>query len=233
MPTKRGNVQEGYVRQMFQRLAVRYDLANHWMTWGQDEKWRSEVIVKAQLPQRGKLLDIGTGTGELARKACQRDRSAFVVGADFTTEMMRVGQSRNKVDEITWLNSNALDLPFASDCFDAVVSGYLLRNVIDNKRALDEQYRVLKGGGIMVCLDTTPPPDDFLHLPVRLYLRWILPIIGWLITGDLKAYRYLPESTNRFLKATELAERLHQVGFREVDFRTFMGKSMAIHWAVK
>jgi demethylmenaquinone methyltransferase/2-methoxy-6-polyprenyl-1,4-benzoquinol methylase len=233
MPKERENVHEGYVRQMFQRLAVRYDQANHWMTWGQDEKWRSEVIERAQLPEHGKLLDVGTGTGELAHKAIQRDESVFVVGTDFTTEMMRVGQTRNKVDKISWLNSNARDLPFTSECFDAVVSGYLLRNVIDNKRALDEQYRVLKAGGIIVCLDTTPPPDDIYHLPVRLYLRWIIPVIGWLITGDLKAYRYLPASTNQFLKAAELAERLHQVGFREVDFRTFMGNSMAIHWAVK
>jgi demethylmenaquinone methyltransferase/2-methoxy-6-polyprenyl-1,4-benzoquinol methylase len=233
MSLNSGNEKEVYIRQMFQRLAGRYDLANHWMTWGQDEKWRSEVIERAQLPQQGKLLDIGTGTGELARKASQRHGSAFVVGADFTMEMMWVGRSRYEANKITWLNSNALDLPFASGCFDAVVSGYLLRNVIDNKRALDEQYRVLKAGGKIVCLDTTRLPDDFLHLPVRLYLRWIIPVIGWLVTGDMKAYRYLPESTDRFLKAAELAERLHLVGFREVGFRAFMGNSMAIHWAVK
>jgi demethylmenaquinone methyltransferase/2-methoxy-6-polyprenyl-1,4-benzoquinol methylase len=233
MPKNPGKDKEQLVRQMFQRLAGRYDLANHWMTWGQDEKWRSEVIDRAQLPQNGKLLDIGTGTGKLAMEAGQRDISIFVVGADITREMMRVGQSRNMADKITWLNSDALDLPFTSECFDAVVSGYLLRNVIDAKRALDEQYRVLKSDGIIVCLDTTPPPDDLLHLPVRLYLRWIIPLIGWLITGDLQAYQYLPESTNHFLKAADLAERLLQVGFREVGFRTFMGQSMGIHWAVK
>jgi demethylmenaquinone methyltransferase/2-methoxy-6-polyprenyl-1,4-benzoquinol methylase len=233
MPKDPGNTKAGAIHQMFQRLAGRYDLANHWMTWGQDEKWRSEVIERARLPQHGKLLDIGTGTGELARKASQRDGSALVVGADFTMEMMRVGQSRNKANKITWLNSNALDLPFCSESFDAVVSGYLLRNVTDNKRAIDEQYRVLKIGGMLVCLDTTPPPDTLQYLPVRLYLRWIIPIIGWIITGDLMAYRYLPESTNRFMKAEKLAERLRQAGFREVEFRTFMGNSMAIHWAMK
>lgn len=233
MPKDPGKDKEQHVRQMFQRLAGQYNLANHWMTWGQDEKWRSEVIDRAQIPQNGKLLDIGTGTGKLAMEAGQRDKSVFVVGADITREMMRVGQSRNLAEKITWLNSDALDLPFTSECFDAVVSGYLLRNVIDAKRALDEQYRVLKSDGIIVCLDTTPPPDDLLHLPVRLYLRWIIPLIGWLITADLQAYQYLPESTNHFLKATDLAERLLHVGFREVGFRTFMGQSMGIHWAVK
>ena len=112
-------------------------------------------------------------------------------------------------------------------------SGYLLRNVIDIKKALAEQYRVLKPDGHMACLDTTPPPNDVRHIPVRLYLQLLLPIIGGLIAGDIKTYRYLPESTSHFLRAPELASCMHNVGFREVGFRSFMGGTMSIHWGTK
>jgi demethylmenaquinone methyltransferase/2-methoxy-6-polyprenyl-1,4-benzoquinol methylase len=233
MPQYSGNDKANFVKDLFKRLAGRYDLANHWMTWGQDEKWRDEVISSAKLPQNGKLLDIGTGSGELALKAIQRDASVFVVGVDFTQEMMRVGQLRDMANHITWVNSDAHTLPFSSGSFDTVVSGYLLRNVIDLEKTLKEQYRVLKPGGRMVSLDTTPPPKDFWHVPVWIYLRWIIPIIGGLVTGDFKAYRYLPASTDQFLMASSLGERMQSVGFNEVGFRTFMGNSMAIHWGVK
>jgi demethylmenaquinone methyltransferase / 2-methoxy-6-polyprenyl-1,4-benzoquinol methylase len=221
------------VKSLFRHIASRYDTANRWMTWGQDLKWRREVIDLAQLPDGGRLLDIGTGTGDLALEALQREKLILPVGADFTPEMMLVGRNRQQGNLIRWLNTDALDLPFCQGSFDAVVSGYLLRNVADVERAIIEQHRVLKSGGRMVCLDTTPPYDDLLHLPVRLYLQLVLPIIGGLIAGDIQAYRYLPESTSHFLSATELADYMRRVGFRDVCFCRFMGGTMAIHWGIK
>ena len=228
-----GNDRANYVRHMFARLARRYDLANRWMTWGQDGKWRREVIDRAHLPVEGRLLDIGTGTGDLALQALHRDMQLQVVGADFTPEMMQVGRNRQAGVSVLWLNTDALNLPFSSESFHAVVSGYLLRNVVDVERALAEQYRVLKPGGYMVCLDTTPPPKDLWHLPVRLYLRLVIPMIGGWVAGDIKTYRYLPESTNHFVSAPQLADCMRQVGFQEVGFRIFMGGTMAIHWGIR
>lgn len=227
------NSRSKYVRDMFASLAGHYDRANRWMTWGQDLKWRREVIDRAQLPKGGKLLDIGTGTGDLAIEAIHREETLLVVGADFTPEMMRIGRKREEAESICWVNNDALVLPYCSDTFDTVMSGYLLRNVSELQASLEEQYRVLKAGGKMVCLDTTPPPADIWHLPVRLYLRFVIPIIGGWAAGDKEAYRYLPESTSRFLTASELAECIRIAGFREVGFRCFMGGSMAIHWGVK
>jgi demethylmenaquinone methyltransferase/2-methoxy-6-polyprenyl-1,4-benzoquinol methylase len=228
-----GRERAEYVKHLFTRVADRYSLANRWMTLGQDVKWRREVIARAALPPNGRLLDIGTGTGDLALEAVRQDETRLVVGGDFLPEMMRVGQSRPNAYLVHWVTNEALKLPFGSSCFDAVVSGYLLRNVIDLDGCLKEQLRVLKTGGRLVCLDTTPPPADFWHWPVRLYLQLIIPRVGGWVTGDKEAYRYLPESTARFLKATELAEHLHKVGLHEVGFRTFMGNSMAIHWGIK
>ncbi len=222
-----------YVRRMFARLARRYDLANRWMTWGQDLKWRREVIDRAHLPVSARLLDIGSGTGDLAFEALHRDKFAFSVGADFTPEMMLVGRNRQDGELIRWINTDALELPFPSSSFDAVVSGYLLRNVINIEGAIVEQYRVLKPVGHMVCLDTTPPPRDIWHFPVWLYLQLFLPIIGGLVAGDINTYRYLPKSTSQFMKATELADCMSGVGFKEVGYRSFMGGTMAIHWGTK
>jgi demethylmenaquinone methyltransferase/2-methoxy-6-polyprenyl-1,4-benzoquinol methylase len=228
-----GKARAIYVRQMFARLARRYDIANRWMAWCQDEKWRSDVIDQACLPIGGKLLDIGTGTGGMALEAVKRDRTLFTMGLDFTHEMMQQGRMRQGGESILWVNADALDLPIITGSFDAVVSGYLLRNVVDIERALAEQYRVLKWGGRVVSLDTTPPPPDIWHLPVRLYLRHIIPVIGGLITGDNNAYHYLPQSTERFIQEEELAGCMLRIGFKEVQYRCFMGGTMAIHWGVK
>ncbi len=228
-----GKTRASYVRRMFARLAARYDTANRWMTWGKDVKWRSEVIDRACLPLGSKLLDIGTGTGDLALEAIKRDNTILSVGSDFTLEMMRQGQMRKGSESVRWVNADALDLPFLTGLFDAVVSGYLMRNVVDVERAFVEQYRVLKWGGRVVCLDTTPPPADTWYLAVRLYLRHIIPIIGGFIAGDTQAYQYLPQSTERFMQAEELAGYMRRIGFKEVQYRCFMGGTMAIHWGVK
>jgi demethylmenaquinone methyltransferase/2-methoxy-6-polyprenyl-1,4-benzoquinol methylase len=228
-----GSDRASYVKRMFSVLAERYNLANHWMTWGLDVKWRREVIDRAHLPVGAWLLDIGTGTGDLALEALQRDKQILAVGADFSSEMMEVGRNRQGGNSVLWLNTDALNLPFATGTFDAVVSGYLLRNVVDVERTLAEQFRVLKPDGRLVCLDTSPPPKDLWHLPVRLYLGLVIPVIGGAVAGDISLYRYLPESTNHFTKARELAQWMCKIGFREVGFRTFMGGTMAIHWGLR
>jgi len=218
---------------MFASIATHYNRVNRWITWGQDVRWRREALDRACLPGGGKLLDLGTGTGDLVLEALQRDHSICGIGADFTPEMMHQGRIRPGGASVSWVNTDALELPFKQGTFDAVVSGYLLRNVIDVERALAEQYRVVKPGGWVVCLDTTPPPRDLWHFPVRLYLRHIIPFLGRLISGDVTAYKYLPASTESFLQADELVNRMLRVGFKDVGYRSFMGCTMALHWGAK
>ena len=224
---------EESVRAMFSHIASHYTMANKWMTWGQDAKWRQHVLDLARLPMNGSLLDVGTGTGDLAITAIQMGRKIFTVGADFSPEMMHAGRQRKGGGQIRWLVANALELPFANDSFDAVVSGYLLRNTVDVDRALAEQYRVLKWDGRMVCLDTSPPPGDAWHLPVRLYLKYAIPLIGGMISGDKKAYRYLAESTQSFFTTEQLKARMVRVGFEDVGVQRFMSGAMAILWGHK
>ncbi|MCX8062159.1 MAG: class I SAM-dependent methyltransferase [Anaerolineales bacterium] len=148
------------VRAMFGRIAPNYDRMNRIMTLAQDLRWRREVIRRAALPERGRLLDLGAGTGDLAMEALRQVPTAQVLAADFTLPMMTVGR-KNKPATIRWCAADALNLPFASQSLDAVVSGFLLRNVVDVERSLSEQYRVLKMGGRLVCLDTTQPCQTF------------------------------------------------------------------------
>jgi demethylmenaquinone methyltransferase / 2-methoxy-6-polyprenyl-1,4-benzoquinol methylase len=221
------------VQAMFTRIAGHYDLMNRVMSAGQDRRWRRQLIDFCSLPAGGWLLDLGAGTGDLAREALRRQEKLRVVGGDYTLEMMRQGRGLAGGERIRWTNINALQLPFPDGTFDVVTSGYLMRNVSDVDRAWREQFRVLKPGGMALCLDTTPPPHDALHIPVNFYLKKIVPLLGWLLTGNKVAYTYLPESTEQFLTAEDLSIRMGEAGFKAIRFRRTAFGSMAFHWGFK
>ncbi len=228
-----GKPKARYVRELFNRIAGHYDRMNRWMTWGQDVRWRREAINLTQLPQNGRMLDIGTGTGDIALLAAEKDETSVMVGADLTLAMIRVAQRRAQVGLVRWVVTDALDLPFGGNSFDAVVSGFLLRNVVDIDQALAEQYRVLKPGGRMVCLETTPTSSGLRHLPVRIYLKHVIPLLGKLIASDGEAYTYLPETTQEFLDVEQLKERVLKAGFGEIGYHKYMWGTIAIHWGTK
>ncbi|HUV26699.1 MAG TPA: bifunctional demethylmenaquinone methyltransferase/2-methoxy-6-polyprenyl-1,4-benzoquinol methylase UbiE [Anaerolineales bacterium] len=225
--------QAQYVQDMFSRIAKRYDLMNRLMTAGQDTRWRREVIRRSQLEADGRLLDLGTGTGDLAREAARQVPDCSAVAADFTLEMMRVGKSRTPNLKLQWTAADALCLPFPGETFEAVVSGFLLRNVTDIKQSLREQLRVLKPGGYLVALDTTRPAENNMRVLIDFYLHVIIPSLGRMVTGEAEAYTYLPETTEAFLEAEQLADYMEHAGFQEVDYRRLMFGTIAIHWGKK
>src|SRR5215207_5102076 len=213
-----GQERATYVQNMFALIAKRYDLMNRLMTGGQDIRWRKQVVQLARLNQNSRLLDLGTGTGELAREALAQFPQAKVIAADFTLEMMRVGQ-KNGV--LNFSSADALCLPFKVSLFDAVISGFLMRNVIDLQKALEEQYRVLKNGGRIVILDTTRPKKNILSPFIWLHMHVVIPALGRLVTGASEAYRYLPETTEGFVTAENLASRMAAVGFKKINYQRF------------
>jgi demethylmenaquinone methyltransferase/2-methoxy-6-polyprenyl-1,4-benzoquinol methylase len=229
-----GSERVNYVREMFSEIAPRYDLMNRLMTFGQDVRWRSLVIRRAEIPHTGRLLDLGAGTGDLAREAMRQYPECAPLAADFTLEMMQAGRSRRAASQFPdWCAADAARLPFMDESFDAVVSGFLMRNLPEVRVSLSEQHRVLKPGGRIVILDTTPPSRQIYAPLVRFHMFRVIPALGEIITGSPAAYTYLPESTDRFLEPERLAQRIIEAGFREVAFQRGMFGTVAIHWGVK
>jgi demethylmenaquinone methyltransferase/2-methoxy-6-polyprenyl-1,4-benzoquinol methylase len=220
------------VQRMFGRIAPRYDLMNRLMTGGMDVRLRKIVIRKANLSPVGTLLDLGAGTGDLAAEATRQYPQAHIIAADFTLGMMQAGQKRPG-PQLEFSAADALHIPFDSQVFDAVVSGFLLRNVVDLDRALREQWRVLKPGGVFVALDTTQPKRSLLSPFINFHMHHVIPFLGQLLTGNRDAYVYLPETTENFLTAETLAQHLTDAGFEQVQFQRYMFDTTAIHWAVK
>jgi demethylmenaquinone methyltransferase/2-methoxy-6-polyprenyl-1,4-benzoquinol methylase len=233
-----GTERSRYVQGMFARIARRYDLMNRTMTVGQDVRWRREVIRRAALPPAGRLLDLGAGTGDLAREALRQSPTVRALAADFTLEMMQVGRSRwekqpGEDQRLDWSAADAQALPLPDDAFDAVVSGYLLRNVSDLDLSLSEQRRVLKPGGRVVCLDTTPPPRNRLRPLIAFHLHTVIPALGRALSGQRDAYTYLPQSVNEFLTPDELKLIMERAGLREVKYQRLMLSTVAIHVGIK
>jgi demethylmenaquinone methyltransferase / 2-methoxy-6-polyprenyl-1,4-benzoquinol methylase len=213
-----------FVAEMFSRIAPRYDLINTLMTFGQDARWRG-MVADALSPLRpgASVLDVGTGTGRLAQAVLERHPSAQVVGVDFTQGMLHRAPTKLQLAA-----ADALALPFGDEHFDAVISGFLVRNLADTRKGLSEQVRVLKPGGLLVVLETTPGPGGFLRPLYRLYFRYVVPLLGGLIAGDPSAYTYLPQSTLAFLDPKRLADLLRDSGLRDVETRRLMLGCVAI-----
>jgi demethylmenaquinone methyltransferase/2-methoxy-6-polyprenyl-1,4-benzoquinol methylase len=229
-----GEERARYVQDMFARIAGRYDLMNRLMTGGQDVRWRRYVIEQTRLPEEGRLLDIATGTGDIAAEALRQHPRAEVHGGDFVLEMMRVGRAAYpRREPIRWSVADTLALPYPSRSFDAVTSGFLMRNVIDVPGALAEQYRVLRPGGRIVILESSPPKKNLLRPFILIHLNYVIPTLGKLITGERDAYDYLPDSTQAFQTPEELATRMRDAGFVDVDYKMFMFGTIAIHSATR
>ncbi|MFN8528964.1 MAG: bifunctional demethylmenaquinone methyltransferase/2-methoxy-6-polyprenyl-1,4-benzoquinol methylase UbiE [Anaerolineae bacterium] len=233
MAMLQGKERASYVQGMFDRIASRYNLMNRLMTFGQDIQWRKFVVKQAHLSPGGKLLDLATGTGDIAFEALRTVPGITAVGADFSLGMMVEGKKLPLGHQVMWSGADALNLPFPDDTFDALTAGYLMRNVIDIPRAFAEQKRVLKSGGRVVILDTSPPPKNLLRPFIQIHLRYVIPTLGRLISGNADAYEYLPESTQKFKTPEALAALMREAGFTNVRYRTFMFDTMAVHWAEK
>jgi demethylmenaquinone methyltransferase/2-methoxy-6-polyprenyl-1,4-benzoquinol methylase len=229
-----GESRAEYVRGMFGKIAPHYDLMNRLMTFGQDRRWRERVIEKAKLPStRALLLDVGAGTGDLGLEASLSIPGTIPFEADFTIEMMLVGRDNPKKQILHWTASDALFLPFPNDTFDAVVSGFLLRNVQNLVSSIQEQYRILRPGGRIVALDTTLLPNHILSPILRFYMHKIIPTLGHIVSGQKEAYLYLPESSENFISAECLAAHMISVGFRSIGFERLNFGTIAIHWGEK
>jgi len=221
------------VQKMFDDIAPSYDLMNRVMTMGQDQGWRRFVVKQAGDPGNGWVLDLATGTGDIASLMEKQFPDGQHLGADFSLNMLSEARKRFSDQAIEWQASDANNLPYKDNTFESVTFGYLLRNVDDSLVVLKEIHRVLKPGGRVVCLDTTPPEKNLLYPFIRFYFRFGIPLLGRFIASDEAAYSYLTGSTMDFHTAEELAEIFREAGFADVDYKKFMMGTIGIHWGKK
>ena len=227
------------VRDMFTRIAPRYDLLNHLLSAQMDRRWRARAAreLRPILQRRDALvLDLCCGTGDLAL-ALQRNGPARIFGADFSHTMLVRARHKalalNQAQPVTFLEADALNLPFADKSFDLVTAAFGFRNLANYQHGLGEILRVLKPAATIAILEFAEPPPGFLGDAYRYYTRTILPKIGGWISGDAQAYAYLPKSVARFFSPGELAAMLQQTGYTQVRYHLMTLNSVALHLAVR
>lgn len=219
---------------MFAAIVPRYDLVNRLMTLGLDQRWRRETIATVE-PRDAILLDIATGTGDLAFEAVNQG-ARRVVGADFCPRMIeaakRKAQKSALSDKVQLLVGDVMRLPFPDRTFDAIVNGFMLRNVADLPATFAELNRILKPGGRLACLDLTPPRGQMRHF-FSLYIATVVPILGVVVGGNYGAYRYLFQSLSIHPDADQVAGMMRAAGFSEANYRLTGFGTVAIHLARK
>ena len=220
---------------MFTRISGRYDLMNSLMTAGRHHAWRLCAARAAIAAPPGAMLDLATGTADLALALRTLAPDRLVVGADFSEGMLHHGRAKvvaASIRRLPLLAADALTLPFADAAFACVVSAFLLRNLEDLGRGLGEMRRVTRPGGRVVTLDIVEPSAPMWSTLFGLYFNRVVPAIGALVAGDRQAYTYLPQSVARFVRPAELARRMTAVGLRDVSYRTIGLGTVALHVGV-
>lgn len=221
------------VQGMFGKIARRYDLMNRLMTGGQDERWRRKAVRHALQSGTDRVLDIATGTGDLAL-ALANGGARQAIGLDFAAPMIASAEAkRHGRDDVHFLIGDAMALPFADSAFDGAAVSFGLRNMPDYLAALTEMARVIKPGGRLVCLELTPFRAPVLGAVFGFYFNRVVPLVGGFLSGERAAYRYLPASVDAFPDARALAELMKRAGFAQVAIERAGLGTVAIHIATK
>jgi demethylmenaquinone methyltransferase/2-methoxy-6-polyprenyl-1,4-benzoquinol methylase len=219
---------------MFDRIAGIYDVMNGVMTAGLHHHWRRRAADLARLEPGDRVLDVATGTGDLALELAQRVApGGTVVGADFSERMLELARekasgSAPREVELRFEQANALALPYDDDEFDAATVGFGARNFSDLRRGLSEMGRVVRPGGLVVVLEITTPTRPPLSTFLELWFDRIVPSLGR-VAGDPEAYNYLPSSVRRFPAPRELADAMWGCGLRSIRYVLTAGGIIALH----
>jgi demethylmenaquinone methyltransferase/2-methoxy-6-polyprenyl-1,4-benzoquinol methylase len=225
-----GTLEPGQVRAMFDRIAGFYDVMNTVMTAGMHHRWRSRAVELAAVGPGSRVLDVATGTGDLAAALVEAVMpGGAVVGCDFSDAMLAL--ARAKVPQATFEYADALELPYANNEFDAATVGFGARNFADLERGIGELARVVMPGGRVVILEITQPVREPLASFYRGWFDAVVPALGR-IAGDSAAYRYLPSSVRRFPSPAELAAVMERQGLGQIRYILTAGGIIALHVGV-
>lgn len=205
------------VKRMFDRLAPGYDRMNRLMTARMDSGWRESLVERLRVEDGDRLLDLACGTGDFA--ALARERTPNVVALDFSGEMLRAARGRD-LFPVELVQGDALRLPLSNGSMSVAVCGFALRNFVAIPPVLAELARVLEPGGRLGLLEIDRPTNPAVRMAHALYFERLVPRLGGLVSGDRRAYQYLPQSAAYLPEKRELAAMLHAAGFRQLRKRT-------------
>jgi len=224
------------VREMFNNIAPRYDFLNHFLSMGIDILWRKKAIKILSRKNPKNILDIATGTGDFAIEALKLHPEK-VTGIDISEGMLEIGRTKIKKkgleNKIELIRADSENLPFADNQFDGITAGFGVRNFENLEKGLADMYRVLKPEGQVVILEFSKPKKFPVKQLYAFYFRFILPLIGKIVSKDNCAYTYLPESVQAFPDGEDFLNILTKVGFKNCRCQLLSGGIASIYSAVK
>jgi demethylmenaquinone methyltransferase/2-methoxy-6-polyprenyl-1,4-benzoquinol methylase len=229
---------EAWVHGTFERISERYDLMNDLESFGLHRLWKHRLVTAAQAPKPRAILDVASGTGDIALLLAKAMTQAQVVGFDFSKSMLDVARRRasklpNGGANVSFVQGNALELPFEDDSFDVVTISFGLRNMANYQRSIEEMVRVLRSGGTMLCLEASYPTMPLIKPAFRLYFKHVMPMLAGVVVRKPAEYRWLNDSTEAFLTKRQLVELMGQCGLHEVRCRSFALGAAALHSGIK
>ena len=225
------------VKEMFDSIAPAYDFMNRAMTFGIDKCWRAKAVkmIKAHTPTT--ILDVATGTGDLAIKLARSLKPRKITGIDLSEGMIAIG--RKKVAEaklsdiIDFVAGDCLNLPFDNDQYDCITVAYGVRNFEHLDQGYCEMYRVLKPNGVLCVIELSTPTSPIIKPLYKFYTNCIIPFVGRMISKDVRAYSYLPESIAAVPQGNEMLQLMRDAGFKQCKFRSLTFGTCTIYIAIK
>ena len=225
------------VEKMFDNISAKYDFLNHFLSFGIDHIWRRKTIKLIAKKNPTFILDVATGTGDLAFAAEKKINVDKIIGLDISNGMLEVGREKIKKrslqDKLEFIQGDSENLPFENDFFDAVMVSFGVRNFEDLNKGLKEIKRVLKPGGGIYILEFSKPKKFPLKQLFSFYSKLILPSLGSLISKDKSAYHYLPASVDAFPQGEDFVKKLQKVGFSSSSLRPLSGGISTLYSAFK
>jgi len=224
------------VAQMFDNIANRYDLLNSILSLGIHKGWRKKCVELLRKKQPKRVLDVATGTGDFAIE-CAKLNPEKIIGIDISEGMMQFGREKlkkaNLQSLITLEYGNAETVAFASESFDAIVVGFGVRNFQNLEKGLENLYRMLKPGGMLIVLEFSYPRNWFVKSGYNFYFSFITPAVGKLLSKDTRAYSYLTESVKAFPNNEKFLDIMNKIGYQKTSFRTLSFGIAAIYQGSK
>lgn len=226
---------EERVHEVFEKISGNYDKMNSVISFQQHKKWREDTMSRMNVKKGSSSLDVCCGTADWTISMGEAVGSTGrAVGLDFSQNMLNVGIDKTKeIPQIELLHGNAMELPFPNDTFDYVTIGFGLRNVPDYMQVLKEIERVLKPGGMFVCLETSQSEMPIYKQLFRFYFKYVMPIFGKFFAKSYKEYSWLQESAKDFPGMKALAKMMEQAGFVNVEYKPYSGGAAARHIGYK